>query len=336
MAPAIILACQGSSFTSGTSNATSTTGDSGKKTGSQDGSSDFVVGDDDEGDGSAILTYDSGQSIPKCSHTATFGAPTRIPGLPEGAIGVRFLPDEKTAFFNVNNQAPSKIYKVTRATRFDAFGSPTVVDMSIAAADIRPGSGTPSFTNATVSGDESTLFVQSDYSYFAGTKDGGGYGVLHKLPNYAQDASVAALYATPYLSEDGTLLYGSSIFFFYGTSFVATANGTSASDQMPFELGSKTRERSIIVTPDGKTAFFSSNRENDAGSTFPGTSDYQIYTASRESFAEPWVNIRGVGELKTTGTIANDPTWISRDACRLYFQSDRNGSLNTYVAERPL
>lgn len=334
LAPSIILACQGSAFTSGTSTSVSTSSDGGTKTTEHDGSSDFIASDDD--DAATILAYDAGVAAPKCAHTAVFGAPARVPGLPEGAIGVRLLPDEKTAFFNVSNQTPSKIYKVTRSNRLDAFGSPTLVDMSIAAGDIRPGSGTPSFTNATVSADESTLFVQSDYSYFAGTKSGNGYGVLKRLPNYAQDASVAALFSTPYLNEDGTILYGSSIFFHFGTAFVATASGTSVANSTTLDLGSKTRERSIIATSDDRTAFFASNRQNDAGSEFPGTSDYQIYTAARDSAGEAWGNIRAVTELKTTGTISNDPTWISRDGCRLYFQSDRNGSFNTYLAERAL
>ncbi len=334
-APWIALACQGSSFSSGLTQPAGSSEGGTKSTG--DGSADFVVGDDvDESGDGGLIAFDSGPTTPKCSQATAFGAPTRISGLPEGAIGVRFLPDEKTVFFSVDKQSPSKIYRATRASKFDAFTTPTQISLSVTPGDIRPGSEAPSFTGATVTNDELTIFVASDYSYYYAQKDGGAYGMLRKVPNYAQDASVARLLTTPLLSEDGTSFYGSSIFFHFGNTFAAVVTGTTISAPTPIEFGFSGRNRSIVVTPDGLLAYFGSNRENEAGATFPGTPDYQVWTASRASRAEPFSNPLPVVELRTVGLVANDPTWISSDGCRLYFQSDRNGSFNTYVAERPI
>ena len=133
IAPALAIACQSSEFTA---ERESTSVDASvRDTGV---APPFVPGEAEEDSGVSIS--DSGTLV-TCSATASFAAPTRIPGLPEGAIGLRFSPDEKTATFHVANQSPSQIYQATRATRLDAFGTPSPISLTIDQTDAGPDSG---------------------------------------------------------------------------------------------------------------------------------------------------------------------------------------------------
>jgi len=260
-----------------------------------------------------------------CSAAAVFTAPARILGLPESAIGLHLSPDEKTATFHVTGQ--KSIYQASRPSRLEAFGTPLPLALTIDQTDAGPDSGytgPPSFSYASITGDNSRIYVAAASSIFTSTASGAGFGPLQRVPQFTQNGFY--FFTHPYIRQDGTEIYVANTFFSVGDIRVASVSGGTVGEPSILDIGSVGRNRSFVVTPDGLTGFYSTDREGDAGGP------YQIWRVNRASTSLPFSSASAVVELRATG--ANDPTWISNDGCRLYFESNRSGTMNTYVAER--
>jgi hypothetical protein len=81
------------------------------------------------------------------------------------------------------------------------------------------------------------------------------------------------------------------------------------------------------LTLDGRTIYCASTRpERNGGS--------DIWTARQSASLEGFTDIRHVPELATS--FEESPLYVSRDGCRLYFQSNRAGLEHIFVAEKSL
>ena len=105
---------------------------------------------------------------------------------------------------------------------------------------------------------------------------------------------------------------------------VATASGAGFGSPSVVALGETTSDGHPVLTRDELEIFFSSTR--------PGSKGTAIWTARRASTNEAFGEPRIVAELDSDGI--DYPTWISADGRRLYFVSERNGSLDLFVATR--
>lgn len=92
------------------------------------------------------------------------------------------------------------------------------------------------------------------------------------------------------------------------------------------EVNSTSSETKAVFTRDGLRIFFGSARLGPA-------SQADIWTATRTSKNLEFSGAVRVIELATASN--ERPAWISPDACRLYFTSDRTGKDQIYVASRP-
>ena len=140
---------------------------------------------------------------------------------------------------------------------------------------------------------------------------------------------------TPYLLPDGMTLYFASTRGNAGVSYDLYRT-TRPKLTSPFGTPTKIAEISTgdddtdpVVSPDELTLYFTSYRQGGAGSS-------DIWVATRASTGDPFGTATNVAELNTA--MAEWPTWISNDGCRLYFGGDRAGGIgghDLWVATRP-
>jgi hypothetical protein len=206
-------------------------------------------------------------------------------------------------------------------TRLDApFGPPT----SVAGANTTAAEG-----HGMLSADGLRIVFESDRP--------GGSGGRDLWSASRKDAKSAFEDAAPMLALNGPLdegepyLVGTRLYFSAIESeegppriWVATASGSSFGSRAAVALGDTTGERHPVLSRDELEIFFSSTR--------PGSKGWAIWRARRASLSEPFGAPHIVAELDADGE--DYPTWLSPDGRRLYFVSDRNGSLDVFVATR--
>jgi Tol biopolymer transport system component len=111
-----------------------------------------------------------------------------------------------------------------------------------------------------------------------------------------------------------------------GDVYMSKRNGTSFSAPILVAgIASGSDEGDPVVTPDGLTIYFRSDRPASIGG-------YNIYVATRTDVADAFGNVQLVPNVNTAAD--EGPSWISPDDCRLYVSSDVAGSNDIYVATR--
>lgn len=108
--------------------------------------------------------------------------------------------------------------------------------------------------------------------------------------------------------------------------YESTKREETWSSPVPIErLLTTFNETNPFLTPDGLELYFDSNRPGDAG-------DDDLWLASRESLDGQLGEPEPLRELNTQAR-EMDP-WVSPDRRVIVFSSDRNGSLDFYIARR--
>lgn len=275
-----------------------------------------------------------------CAVGVPFGAPVLVAGLPNGATmpdvalgGLRLSRDYLTGYFwgsGLQGNQNNALYTATRCSPSGPFlGPPSPME----------GSGINAIdeyqTDPTVSGDGVTLvFAQ-------GMPNPGSpmhlYTATRQPPYPFTGAALLAgangsnlLDLSPFLLEDGGVLYFASDRMpsqgstdIYRASFLAGGTDTP----LPVsELNTSASEIEPIVTPDDLTVYWASDRTdgNAQGS-------YDIWVATRDSADAPFSSLTNVTELNSPALDA--PTFVTRDGCMLYFESNRDG-LGVYAATK--
>jgi hypothetical protein len=267
-----------------------------------------------------------------CNPSAPFGSPSLVAGVssPTAIDGLaRLTGDELSLYFESARGVGVGLYVATRTKRSDPFGTPAPVagiEAPAPARDFHPfissdalvllfasnrtgtadlfearrastsiGFGTPIIVGVSTSADERTPWLASGGAelWFASDRprtDGGVSPGLH-------------VWRAPRTSNGGT---GDAVFVDLGSG--------SAADLAP------------LLSADGLTLYFASDRENDASAT------YDVWVARRSSAA---AGFGPATPLTTVNTPQYDvPAWLSPDDCRLYLISNAKGSFDLYVAER--
>lgn len=295
---------------------------------------DTDAGDDD----AAGETPDAAVAIPidagPCDLTKPFGERTKVLGLQgDSFIYGTLTPDELTIYLQgpgTNPKSHSAIYIATRATRADAFATPTPFTP---ANSSDPNVDT--FDQA-LSRDGKTLYFREDVN----AADGGLLTTtIYKTTNDPQNG-----WSSPVAIEDGDTILGLAVApsgtIYTGryqdetTEFdLAFQRPTAAKYSLITALNSPGYDAFPVVSPDELTLFFGSNR---AGADPNGFETMDIYVVKRATASDDFSQAALVPELNTD--FYETPDWISADGCRMYFTAARNATdelLREFVAERP-
>lgn len=270
----------------------------------------------------------------RCDLAKPFGQPTALSELntTNADAYVRLSPDEQTAYVASIRPSGAGDYDIYVATRPDVtmpFGALSPIE----AIDTANGDDVP-----TVTADGLTMVFSDSatglYDLYMTTRTSAAGSFGPPIP-VAGINDPTEYDHTPYLSPDGMTLYFASTRGTAGVSYDlyrTTRRNLTSTFGTPTkitELSTGDGDSDPVVSPDGLTLYFTSYRNGGTGSS-------DIWVASRASTGDPFGIATNVTELNTT--MAEWPTWISNDGCRLYFGSDRGGGMgghDLWVATRP-
>ena len=246
-----------------------------------------------------------------CTHDMPFVSTHRlaIDDITAGRGSARFSSDEQTLMFH--GRSPLTLVVADRTG--ETYGDARPLSPSTPADSIEP----------TFPDDQrfvifSLLYMAGDLQIMRRMEDG-SYGPAEPL-----DTS-ASYDINPYL-QGSTLWFAASRAFSKTAIYAAplAADGALAGEAMlaladPANLGAP------VVSPDGLVLYFASDREPTAGLI-------DIWMATRDGPTAQFGNLTRLDALNSD--VQDYPSWISPDACRLYFTSKRDGPYELWVAER--
>jgi hypothetical protein len=268
-------------------------------------------------------------SLPPCEGDfGPFGAPERITGLrfDEDVFGPSLSSDGRTLYFSGYAAGEQQIYSAVRNARGRAFSEVTPLPT----------------INAT--GREGTPFISANAErfYFFSEREGGvgdrdiWVSQLERQvlgpPELVQGINSQASDLLPWLSADElTLLFVSGRPGGRGAADLwrATRGGVDEVFDTPvnlFELSSGQSEGRVVLSSDGLTAYFSSDRDGGRGAP-------DLWTASRQNIEQPFSELEDLWPLNTSSN-EQDVT-LSSDETELFFASNRRGAVSElWRAER--
>jgi hypothetical protein len=272
---------------------------------------------------------DAGEAGSVCDFSMPFGSPVLLGGLQSNATegGLRLLPDELTGFFwssRIGGPGATNLYVATRPAADVAFGGVKLLNHVNVALSLT--------IDPTVTANGLTLV----YRVRTGRNDAGIDDLYSAArPDIASDFASGTLLSglnssntvQPFVLSDGSELYFSSNRS--GTFAIYRAVRGSAGFGAPTEVSELNEtgenEGDPVLSFDDLTILFSSTKAGGLGGE-------DIWVAQRpnkaSAFAAP-VNLGAVNSARTDA-----PTWLSRDGCRLYLSSDRDGAIHLYLATR--
>lgn len=277
------------------------------------------------GDLGGVCVGDEPDAPPRCDLAKPFGAAVLVDGLASSAedASLRLSPDEKTAYFFSARSGTQLLYTALRAHVTAPFASVSVL------ANVNMGNQ----YNPAISADGLTLLFASVRS--GGTGDNDIYQATRAAPTddftairLAPNVNTTASEVQPYLTRDGTTLYfvrtvssAQVVFRAIGSATVGFANPS-----MVTELHGPTNDTDPVLSADGLTVFWGSDRSG-------GTGDVDVWQAQRTTPSGTFGQPAPVTSVNTAGF--DSPSDVSADGCRLYLTSTRAGRTGIYVATRP-
>jgi hypothetical protein len=257
-----------------------------------------------------------------CLWSAPFAQVSPVPGLNAAEPGVlevtvRLDADELNAIFvsnrphNAGLPRNQNLWMASRASRDQAFSTPVLLP---------GGNQTNGYSYSFwISDDWRSVYIQADPKGFSelffatrpsATDPFGAPTVLSALGPVE----------SPWLQPDGTLYFETS-----QRIYRARKEGTSfAQPELWEDLGSESAA-ALILSRDDLTAYFGSGRDGGMGGA-------DVWVAHREDTSRGFaaaIHVDGV-----SSTQQDYPSWISPDACRLYFFRYEAGRSDLFVAER--
>jgi hypothetical protein len=271
--------------------------------------------------------HDSIGAHPPCKHTQPFttvavipvigAAENALPGKPLFDAAARLSPDELQIYFTSAREGESQIYEGFRETRFETFGVWFTAWPPSTMLDLNPS----------VSGDMLTMFVESSSGAGGSTirmtrRDTSTARWLTPIEFAPLAHAPPITDGMPYVLPKGDVLYfqsnreGSSHIF----RTARDENGTWSAPERAITFDEEP-ELSPVVTEDETTIYYAT--END------------VWVAWREPGDHSPPAVRTPVEGINTD-MDETPSWISPDACRLYFsrRMANTGNSQIYLAER--
>lgn len=263
--------------------------------------------------------------VASCDFTKPFEAPIALAGFTPGAqvATPRLSHDELTIYFTTHDASgKARLARSVRTSLAAPFSAPIVLDaQSSSAKDNDPSisaDGASLWFSSEREGGSDKLFMAP---LLAGTTTFGAPTLVPLAVTSADDQH-------PYFRVAGGELWFSSTRDGQWDIYVATKRGAGFdAPRRVDELHSSAATRQPMVTEDGLTILFSSERTGGAGKR-------DLWMAHRATVASPF----GSAEVLSTVSSAADEFagWISNDGCRVYFSSDRSSTVHrAYVAARP-
>jgi hypothetical protein len=273
-----------------------------------------------------------------CKHSQPFTTVDVVPDIhwDPGTFddAAQLTADELRIYFTSSRSGSYQIFEGWRFSRFTDF---------IAVGTARLIGPVPAF-NPSLTADGQIMFVEwsmesggSVIGTSTSVMPGGDWTVPLEFAPLAHVAPIAD--GRPYVLPKGDVLYFQSNRE-GGVHVFRTARDGSGTWSSP-ELASgfsQDSELAPVVAADDLTMYFASDRGKaaealaDGGAPEPG--DYDIWVATRQTREEAFGSPTRVEGVNTT--MGETPSWISPDACRLYF-ARRIGNTNEsaiYLAER--
>lgn len=277
------------------------------------------------GDLGGVCVGDDPDAPPRCDPARPFGAPVPVEGLASATedASLRLSPDEKTAYFFSARSGSKLLYTAARPRITAPFSGVSVL------ANVNAGNQ----YNPAISADGRTLFFASfrpegvgDNDIYQATRatQTDDFTNIHLAPNVNSSASEVQ----PYLTRDSATLYFVRTVSAAQAVFRATGSITAgfANPSMVAELHGPTNDTDPVVSADGLTVFWGSDRAGGLG-------DVDVWQAQRTTPSGVFGQPAPVPSVNTPGF--DSPSDISADGCRLYLTSTRNGRTGIYVATRP-
>jgi hypothetical protein len=301
-----------------------------------DAQSDAAV---DSQDGDVVVDV-APEVVMRCDHEQPFSTIALVGGIGTGPTkfnsAARLSPDEKQVFFASSLQGTYAIYEAIRDSRDVDFGPPIFLsELNTSSFD----------SNPSVTGDGVTMLFESRSAgrptILKSTRNTpGGQWTKPEFvrpfnPPLARDW---ANEGQPYVLPKGDILYFRASI--EGVQRIFRAARDEVEDWKEPQLAKgffDEGEFSPVVTEDDQTIYFATSHGRaedaaaDGGVPEPGDSDIWISTRGAKGLFD--APRRAVGINTTEG---ETPSWISPDACRLYF-SRRAGTTEiseVYVATR--
>jgi hypothetical protein len=262
----------------------------------------------------------------RCLASTPFGEPVRLPGV---ANHPGLSPDERFIYFGATRERDGyyDILTAARASPAEAFAAPAPVLSEAHPFDLYDPS---------VTADGLTLFMEGsaiNFEIYTATRAavGARFDAVQLLEGLAPAGAASnAGQGSPCVLPSGDVLYFHTELPDRSLEVVRSVRGGDGRFTPAVPLGGSINtpawDGTPAVTPDELTLFFSSSREDGSAK---GRLD--IWLATRSSADAPFDAPVNVAELNTP--MNEVPSWISPDACRLYFQRDE-GLQAIYVAER--
>jgi WD40-like Beta Propeller Repeat len=277
------------------------------------------------GDLSGVCVGSEPDAPPPCDPAKPFGAAVLIEGLASTTedASLRLSPDEKTAYFFSARSGSKLLYAASRARVTAPFSGVSVL------ANVNSGDQ----YNPAISADGLTLFFASFRAGGAGDND--IYQATRARPTddftdirLAPNVNTGASEVQPYLTRDSTTLYFVRTVSAAQVVFRAMGSITAgfANPSMVAELHGPTNDTDPVVSADGLTVFWGSDRPGGMG-------DVDVWQAQRTTLSGVFGQPAPVTPVNTSGF--DSPSDVSADGCRLYITSTRAGRTGIYVATRP-
>lgn len=269
-------------------------------------------------DGDTIDAAEHDARLPTCAG-GTFTSSIPVPILNTGAdeTFLRLSQDELTAYF-VRAESVATVYTATRSDVMSPF--PTAIALPIT------GNGGNDVASPTVTADGLTMYFVSSRTGTLGANDvwmatrpntAADFGSLAHLSGLSSAADEMDVFVVP----DGSALYISSART-AGVYSIWRAQKNGTDFDAPIEVLSESPSyiNRVVVSSDERTMLYQIGN------------DLRLSTRATASTAwQPGIALDMLNSVN-----ADNPTWLSPDLCRLYFQTNRTGSqgMDFHLAER--
>lgn len=270
---------------------------------------------------------------PSCDPAKPFGTPKPVEG-PVNSSGYEMSPtltaDELVIVFDRSvNLNAGTILMAKRSSRAEPFSAPAEL------TELTQGlTGVEAIGGPSMTGDGLTIFffgelsAADDADIFSASRTvvTAPFGQARKV----ERAGSSSVEVYPSVKHDGAELWFTSERLGGVTRHlfrsVRDAIGAYGEASVISELRSSNNEAGVALSADGLTVYFGSDRPGGLGES-------DIWMARRPSLSAPFGAAEPVSELSSP--TEDYPAWLSPDGCRIYLTSDRGGSMDILVAERP-
>jgi Tol biopolymer transport system component len=259
----------------------------------------------------------------KCAIATPFQPPVLVQGLDTGTgdVTLRLEANELTGVFWSLRTGDADIFLAQRPDFATPFTASLLTPLNSAGNVDADPSISPDGAFIAFSSNRPTGL--GGFDLYESDRSGGVYGT--PMPITAVNTAMNETTPT-YSPADGAMYFDalvsnqSKIFRTF-----RTAPFTYSAPQQVTELSSADEEFDIAPSTDGLAVYFRSSRPGG-----PGGGD--IYVATRPALGQPFGTPTLVPEV--SDVTIDGPSFLSPDQCRLYFTSDRSGSVRLYVASR--